>query len=275
MLEFNSLSFVWLQVTTFLLLLLQLKKTVAIRLQERYMSSYFTMLKNTMTQKILSLSVFLLLATFAKAQDQQAPEGAQPDLPGMLLFDYGLNLTFNNPDDFDISIIRSRSIGFHYLYPLSLGESGNFSFHPGIGVSSHNYTFDNNVTLSITDSTAIVDLDNNLYPGVDKTKLSVHYVNIPLEFRYFAQEGYRGFTAAVGGVIGRRLLSFTKIKFDNNQYDKFRRDFNINPWRYGAYVRVGFRGIMLSGKYMVSELFQEGEGPTVNTMTVGLTLSLF
>ena len=228
-----------------------------------------------MTQKILLISIFLLLATYANAQEQQTTNRGQPDLPGMLLFDYGVNLTFNNPDDFNISTIRSRSIGFHYLYPLALGESGNFSFHPGIGVSSHNYTFDNSVTLSIADSTAIIDLDNSLYPEVNKTKLSVHYLNIPLEFRYFAQEDYRGFTAAVGGIIGRRLLSYTKIKFEENQYDKFRRDFNINPWRYGAYVRVGFRGIMLSGKYMFSDLFQEEEGPTVNTMTVGVTLSLF
>lgn len=228
-----------------------------------------------MIYKTQLIFAFLLIATIAQAQEQQQPNTvAQPDLPGMLLFDYGVNLAFNNPDDFDISVIRSRSVGFHYLYPFQLGTS-NFSFHSGLGFSAHNYNFSEDVTLSIADSTAIVDLPDSLYAGVTKSKLSAHYVNIPLEFRYFSQEGYKGFTAALGGVIGRRLLSYTKIKFAENEYDKFRRDFNVNPWRYGAYVRVGFRGIMLSGKYMFSELFREGEGPQVNTMTVGLTISLF
>lgn len=228
-----------------------------------------------MIKKASITLILLCTLTLVKAQDQQTSGTvAQPDLPGMLLFDYGINLLFNTPDDFEISPIRSRSIGFHYLYPLPLGES-NFSFHPGIGISAHNYTFAEDVTLSIADSTAIVDLDATLYPGVDKTKLSVHYVNIPLEFRFFANDDYRGFTAALGGVVGRRIISYTKVKFNEDQHDKFRRDFNINPWRYGGYVRVGFRGIMLTGKYMLSEVFQDGSGPVANTLSAGLTISLF
>jgi hypothetical protein len=227
-----------------------------------------------MIKKTLIISIFICSLTLVKAQGQQSGNTAQPDLPGMLIFDYGVNILFNNPDDFDISPIRSRSVGFHYLYPIPVGKS-NFSFHPGIGISAHNYTFADDVTLSIADSTAVVELDGTLYPAVDKTKLSVHYLNIPLEFRFFAKEDYRGFTAAVGGIVGRRIISYTKIKFEGDQHDKFRRDFNINPWRYGAYVRVGFRGIMLTGKYMLSEVFQEGEGPVVNTLTAGITISLF
>lgn len=227
-----------------------------------------------MIKKTFLISIFICSFTLVKAQEQQTSSTAQPDFPGMLLFDYGVNILFNNPDDFDISPIRSRSIGFHYLYSLPIGES-KFSFHPGIGISAHNYTFADEVTLSIADSTAVVELDNALYPGVDKTKLSVHYVNIPLEFRFFAKDDYRGFTAALGGIFGRRIISYTKIKFDGDQHDKFRRDFNINPWRYGAYARVGFRGIMLTGKYMFSEVFQEGEGPVVNPLTAGITISLF
>jgi len=227
-----------------------------------------------MIKKVLVFA-FLLLPSVAFAQEQPPSNTAQPDLPGMLLFDYGVNILFNNPDDFDTNAIRSRSIGFHYLYPVPIGES-DFSFHPGIGFSFHNYNFwDDAVTLSISDSTQLVDLDNTLYPNVSKTKLSVHYFNIPLEFRYFSKSDYRGFTAAVGGVVGRRVLAYTKIKFGDNEHDKFRRDFNTNPWRYGAYVRVGFRGIMLSGKYMFSEVFQPGDGPVANPMTVGLTISLF
>lgn len=220
--------------------------------------------------------IFSLLLTYglAQAQDQNQYSGAQPDLPGMLLIDYGFNMLMNAPEDLEISTVRSRSIGFHYLYPVPIGES-KFSFHPGIGISSHNYTFSENVTLSDGDSTQIVELDADDYPGIDKTKFSIHYINIPLEFRFFANENYRGFTAALGGVFGRRLLSYSKIKFNDNEYEKNKKDFNINPWRYGAHARVGFRGIMLTGQYMFSDLFVQDEGPQANTLTVGVTISLF
>jgi len=208
------------------------------------------------------------------AQNQQNNRGAQPDLPGMLLFDYGVNILFNQPEDFEISNIRSRSIGIHYLYPIALGDS-KFSFHPGLGFSFHNYTFENEVTLSMSDSTEIVPLDEEVYPDVGKSKFSVHYFNIPAEFRFFADDDYRGFSAALGGLIGRRIISYSKIKFSDDEFDKFRREFNLNPWRYGAYARVGFRGIMLTGQYMFSEIFQEDEGPQSNTLIVGITVSLF
>lgn len=226
-----------------------------------------------MKRAFLILS-FLVFYSIAQAQDQNQYTGAQPDLPGALLFDYGFNILMNAPEDLEINTIRSRSIGFHYLYPVPIGES-KFSFHPGIGISSHNYTFEENVTLSGGDSTEIVELDADDYPGIDKTKFSVHFINVPLEFRFFANEGYRGFTAALGGVVGRRLLSYSKIKFNDNEYEKNKKDFNINPWRYGAHARIGFRGIMLTGQYMFSDLFVQDEGPQVNTLTVGVTISLF
>ncbi|MDF9799841.1 hypothetical protein OKW21_005104 [Catalinimonas alkaloidigena] len=221
--------------------------------------------------------IFSLLLTYSLVQGQEQQSqftSAQPDLPGMLIFDYGVNILMNAPEEFEIRTIRSRSIGFHYLYPVALGES-KFSFHPGIGISSHNYTFSDEVTLMDGDSTEIVELDNEAFPNVDKTKLSVHFINIPMEFRFFANDDYRGFTAALGGVIGRRLLSYSKIKYNDDDYAKNRKDFNLNPWRYGAHARVGFRGITLTGQYMFSEVFVADEGPQANTLTVGITISLF
>ncbi|WPP48870.1 outer membrane beta-barrel protein [Catalinimonas niigatensis] len=225
-------------------------------------------------KSVFLIFTLILTYTLAQAQDQNQYAGAQPDLPGMLLIDYGFNILMNAPEDLEIRTIRSRSIGFHYLYTVPIGTS-KFSFHPGIGISSHNYTFSDNVTLSDGDSTQILELDADDYPGIDKTKFSVHYINIPVEFRFFANEGYRGFTAALGGVVGRRLLSYSKIKFNENEYEKNKKDFNINPWRYGAHARVGFRGIMLTGQYMFSDLFVPDEGPQANTLTVGVTISLF
>ncbi|MGB3587717.1 MAG: outer membrane beta-barrel protein [Tunicatimonas sp.] len=226
----------------------------------------------------LALSL-LIATTSAQAQDTTTtPEGAQPDLPGMLLIDFGFNFLNNAPDDLETRIWGSRGFNVYYLYPIPIGES-KFSLHTGLGLGFVNYSFDGRVTLSDEqDSTQFVPLDATTYPNLRKTQLTTHYLDIPLEVRFFAKENYRGFTAAIGGRVGRLINSFTKIKYEDggtNEEDKFKRRYNLNPWRYGAYAKVGFRGITLTGQYMFSDLFTSGEGPEVNNYKIGITIGLF
>jgi len=221
----------------------------------------------------------LIITSSVQAQDTTtAPEGAQPDLPGMLLLDFGFNFLNNGPDSVNTRIWGSRGFNVYYLYPIPIGAS-KFSLHTGLGLGFVNYSFDGRVTLSDEgDSTQFVPLNSTAYPDLQKTQLSTHYLDIPLELRFFTKENYRGFTAAVGGRLGRLINSFTKVKFEDdgrNQEDKFKRRYNLNPWRYGAYAKVGFRGITLTGQYTFSQLFVPDEGPRVNTYNLGITIGLF
>ncbi|WKN41256.1 outer membrane beta-barrel protein [Tunicatimonas pelagia] len=227
------------------------------------------------------LALLVLMATTsAQAQETKtttAPVGAQPDLPGMLLIDFGFNFLDNAPSELDTRTWGSRGFNVYYLYPFPIGKSP-LSFHTGLGLGFVNYSF-RGVTLSDTDSTRVLELDNTVYPNLQKTQLTTHYLDIPLELRFFAKDNYRGFTAAVGGRVGRLINSFTKIKFEDggrNLEDKFKRRYNLNPWRYGAYAKVGFRGITLTGQYMFSELFTSGDGPAdINNYKIGITVALF
>lgn len=222
--------------------------------------------------------VGLLSAASAHAQETTKFEGAQPDLPGMLQLDFGFSFLNNAPDSMSTRFWGSRGFDIYYLYPIPVGES-KFSVHTGLGLGFVNYSFDNAVTLNATkDSTSIIPLDRDIYPTINKTQLSVHYLDIPLELRFFAKENYRGFTVALGGRAGRMINSFTKIKYEDdgiNEEDKYKRRYNLNPWRFGAYAKVGFRGITLNGQYMLSELFTSGEGPRVNHYKLGVTIGLF
>ena len=227
---------------------------------------------------VFALLFFITTSVQAQETSTTTFEGAQPDLPGMLLLDFGFNFLNNAPDSLNTRMWGSRGFNVYYLYPILIGES-KFSLHTGLGLGFVNYSFERGVTLSDTqDSTRIIALDNAVYPSLQKTQLTTHYLDIPLEVRFFAKENYRGFTAAVGGRVGRLINSFTKIKYEDNgtnEQDKFKRRYNLNPWRYGAYAKVGFRGIALTGQYMFSELFTSGEGPQVNNYKIGVTIGLF
>ena len=174
----------------------------------------------------------------------------------------------------------SFGIGGSGTYDMPIGES-KFSFHPGLGVGFESYAFSENVTLAYApgaDSVSIVDLDGPVYESVDKSKLITHYVDIPLEFRFYSKENYRGFMAAVGAKVGYLFSSYTKIKYETEgeaRTSKLRQDFNLNRLRYGVSARLGFRGFNLHGQYMLSDLFKSGGGPETNNFKVGLSIALF
>ena len=209
-----------------------------------------------------------------------AAPGAEPDLPGTLTVDFGLNFLNGAPDNMNLKFFRSKGVGLYYLYDVPIGES-TFSFHPGLGVAFESYAFSQNVTVAYApgaDSADIVALDDEIYETVDKSKLVTHYVDVPLEFRFYSKENQRGFMVAVGAKVGYLFSSYTKIKYEDGgdtRTNKLRQDFNLNRLRYGASARLGFRGFNLHGQYMFSDLFKSDGGPEVNNYKVGLSIALF
>lgn len=221
-------------------------------------------------------SLILLISSFAVYAQQEYP-GAQPDLPGTLIFDFGPNFLEDTPEEMNLKIWGSRGVDVYYLYPVPFGES-RFSFHPGFGFGFVSYSFSRNVTLSDTDPTQVIELDQDIFQSVDKTQLSTHYIDIPLEFRFYTKEDNRGFMVAIGGKVGRLINSYTKVKYEQDgekKVDKLKREYNLNPWRYGAQARVGFRAINLFGYYGLSDLFQKNQGPVTNNFKVGISVALF
>ena len=206
--------------------------------------------------------------------------GAEPDLPGTLTMNFGFNFLSNAPDNMELRFWKSKGVSFYYLYDMPIGES-KFSFHPGLGVAFESYAFTQNVTVDYPiggDSAQIVSLDAEQYETVDKSKLVTHYVDVPLEFRFYTKENQRGFMVALGGKVGYLFSSYTKIKYENEGRDftqKTRQDFNLNRLRYGVHGRLGFRGIHLNGQYLFSDLFKSDGGPQVNNFKVGLSVALF
>ncbi len=243
--------------------------------------------------KLLTIFI-LLLTTFTLGYAQEtippseastslnsaAAPGAEPDLPGTLTLDFGFNFLQNAPDNMDLRFWKSKGVGIYYLYDMPIGES-KFSFHPGFGVGFESYAFSQNVTLAYpagADTVGIVSLDGEVYETVDKSKLITHYVDVPLEFRFYTKENQRGFMVAVGAKVGYLFSAYTKIKYENEGStitDKSRQDFNLNRLRYGASARLGFRGFNLHGQYMLSDLFKSDGGPEVNNFKVGLSIALF
>lgn len=214
--------------------------------------------------------------------NQQSIPGAQPDIPGSLVIDFGSNFFQNAPDNMDLKVWGSRGVNIYYMHNISFAE-GYFSFNPGLGVGFEKFSFKNDITFNNPtgdDSLQVVELE---YDEVKKSQLGGNYIDLPLELRFYTnnENQNRGLMIGLGGKISYLYGSYTKIKYEHENTavkTRTKRSYNLNPLRYGLQARIGFQGINLFGYYGLSPVFEKDVGPQGTDATnfkLGLSVSLF
>jgi Outer membrane protein beta-barrel domain len=182
------------------------------------------------------------------------------------------------PDSMKVKGLSS-GIGIHTMYDIPLG-SDNVSFAIGAGLSWSNYY--NNVFFtgdSITTVTPIVDS----VIAYNKNKFVINYVEVPVEFRFRTDEknGNR-FKAAVGFKAGYMLSNHTKYVGDDYisgtgdeiKYKQYRIR-NTSTLQYGPTLRLGYNKVNIQAYYGLASIFTEGDGPTGNPLTIGISFNPF
>jgi hypothetical protein len=160
-------------------------------------------------------------------------------------------------------------------YNYMFGNS-NVSFSPGIGLGIHNLFSDSWLRVN-TDSAWFEPLPDTL--SYKKSKLTMTYLDIPLELRFKSKSEFR---VAVGFKFGFLLKAQTKYKGQNyiegipdEVIIKTARFDFIEGNRFGFTGRIGYKWLNLYGYYQLSTLFQSGRGPEMYPFSVGLTLIPF
>lgn len=212
-----------------------------------------------------------------------------------LNFEIGLNNYLSDgefpssSDLYRVKPIGSTYVGLnwnHITYvsgPLYLDWGGGFSWY--------NYKFENAAArldpnggeLNFTEATGI--------GSALKSKLKVSYLNIiavpMIDFsrgkrvvRKYEEDDVRvsfsrkkGFRIGVGPYVGLRLGEKAKyIERTDGDRDKVKDkgSFFINDFRYGARLQVGVNGFDMFVNYDFNELFEDGKGPKLNPISVGV-----
>ncbi|MCX6237570.1 MAG: outer membrane beta-barrel protein [Bacteroidia bacterium] len=177
------------------------------------------------------------------------------------------------PNFMDLNQNKSFEISVNFLrYSIGLQkEKRNIGLVTGLGLTYNDYRFSNAYTIE-NDNGLVKPVSLNM-TGLSKSKLSTTYLTVPfmLEFQ-IPVDGHNKRLYFSGGVIGGlKVGSHTKVKMDGNK-SKSRDDFNINPFRYGATTRIGYKGINLFGTYYFSTFFKNGRGPEMFPFTIGIGL---
>ncbi len=150
----------------------------------------------------------------------------------------------------------------------------NIHFSPGLGITTRNLYSD--AFLADTGwATSFETIPDSL--SYSKNKLSVTYLDIPLELRYDPGDWH----FALGFHFSYLLSAHTKYKGEDPSgggYDVTvkRSDVRyLEPWVLGASARIGYRWVHLSAYYSLSKLFKKDEGPQMYPISVGITFMPF
>ena len=178
------------------------------------------------------------------------------------------------PDYFmDLNQNKSFEVGLNFLrYSIGLQkDKRNIGLVTGLGLTFNDYRFSNPYTIEIVDGKVSSKLIDET--GLSKSKLTTSYLTVPLmlEFQIPVNGHDKKFYFSGGVIGGLKVGSHTKVKIDGHK-SKDRGDFNINPFRYGATARFGYKGINLFGTYYFSTFFKDSRGPVLYPFTIGIGL---
>lgn len=209
--------------------------------------------------------------------------------------DLGTNNYHNNgnfPDE-NNETYSVRPWGSWYVGLTSLQRShisGGLFAEWGGGVSWYNFKFQNdNTRLTEAQEGLIFYEDTESGFRYQKSKLTVSYANLYLVPVYqFGRNKYKpdgkswngkcnyenlGFRIGLGGYLGYRLGSHTKIKYEddgkNTRKAKEHDNFYLQNLRYGLRLQAGYKGTDIFINYDINDLFNKEKGPELSAVSFG------
>ncbi len=190
-------------------------------------------------------------------------------------FDFFSDIWQNVPESLELSTIN-RGVSLSGMYNYQFGKS-NFSFAIGLGFTSHNMYTNSFVVTDTTEGKTYFKPINDSLSNIEykKSKVSVSYLEIPVEFRLKTTKKFR---LALGFKLGYLIDKHYKYKGDDFQggegeaiYKHNNIDY-LEKYRYGPTFRIGYKFINLMAYYQISKLFKPDQGPDMYPISVGITI---
>ena len=177
------------------------------------------------------------------------------------------------PNFMDLNQSKSLETGLNLIcYSIGLQKvKRNTGVVTGLGLTYNDYRFSNPYTITNVDGLiGAFELDAT---NLTKTKLSTIFLTVPLllEFQIPVNDHDRKIYFSGGLIGGAKVGSHIKV-IQNSHKNKHHDDYNINPFRYGATARIGYKGLNLFGTYYFSTFFKSGRGPEMFPFTIGIGL---
>lgn len=252
-----------------------------------------------MKKIVLSLILMSCFALFMKAQTETEETYSlllQSEKQKMRSEDFFISEIFSDiwqqvPQGLTPATLN-RGYNANILMDYPLGKS-NFAFAAGIGLSFHNLYSNSNLSRAIdtignhTGHTVFTEIPENF--DYSNNKLTLMYLDIPIEFRFRTKNLTDNFKFAIGFKAGYNVKNYTK--YHGNQLDgtlnqdgtaanikvKEYNIQNIEKLRYGVTARIGYGRYNVFAYYALTPLMKKGKSNADDMfpISVGIAFSPF
>ena len=173
---------------------------------------------------------------------------------------------------FDLIPGKSLTWNLNFAEWAFKNERKTFGIVTGLGLSISDYTFEQAISIEKNVGYGMI-MPYLLNPeGLEKTKLTTTYITAPLmlEIKTPLRMGGNRLYIAGGVIGGLHLASHTKFKYHKDK-NKFKGNYHLNSFKYEVTGRIGFGDFCVFANYSLSTLFQEGKGPELYPLMIGVS----
>jgi hypothetical protein len=145
-----------------------------------------------------------------------------------------------------------------------------FNLKYGLGLEMYNFRYKHNLSYRKDPYPHILNDTLNF----SKNKLYAGYLTVPLMLNFNPlPNNHNSFSMSVGVSAGYLVGSHQKQISSELGKQKYRDDFNLNPWRFAAVGEIGLGEIRLYGSYSLNGLYKPSTGLNQTPYAVGIRLS--
>ena len=180
-----------------------------------------------------------------------ANQNGGPELQPLGSRYFAINI-YRNP-----TLVRRRSVRLSLRY--------------GFEIAWNNYMFEENIRAG----KGVTQVQfNPVVEPLKKSKLTVTAVQLPVvpQLTFYDADGRKTFHIGIGGFIGYRVDSYTKVKYQNNDTNRDHSSFYLNDLQYGLAANIGLLKTDFFVKYNLNPVFRTNQGPDVHTISFGISL---
>jgi hypothetical protein len=165
---------------------------------------------------------------------------------------------------------KTSNVGFDF-FQFKYKVSDKFRFYIGAGLDWNHIRLNNNVTFQKNQATLTATQE---VISFSKNRFSSRYLRIPIGFDFTKTiQNDNKLHVVLGPELGFLLNGKVKQESKERGKEKFKDDYNFNPFRYGGFVRVGYKGWGIYTKYYFNDVFAKGQGPAdFKNMSFGLSM---
>jgi hypothetical protein len=192
------------------------------------------------------------------------------------------DIWLDKPDGMKVRTINQGAQVFG-MYNHRIKESVAY-LAAGVGISTHNLYSNNYIEDVKADSIVFTKIPDGI--SYKKSKLSLAYIDVPIEFRIKTEKQFR---IAFGFKFGFIVDAHTKYKGDRFDVasdgsvdsdgvkvkEKEKDVKQVETWRYGPTFRIGYKWFNATFYYQLSNVFKVDKGPQVHPISIGIAVIPF